>query len=134
MRNDELGVVGILQGLSREIEREKSPFSTDSDFNCGLDTALNKIKVLLEDTVRLAETAVTLYEPTVANVCLRLQKCENVGEEELSRLLDALLGFCFDERAVELYRKVCKAAVPSHASLVSDYVRYYIEQWETKEE
>lgn len=134
MRKEELGVVGVLQDLSREIEREKSPFTTDSDFNYGLDTALNKIKLLLADTVQLAENAVTLYEPTVANVCLRLQKCENVGEAEISRLLDALLGFCFDERIVELYRKVCKAAVPSHASLVSDYVRYYIEMWETKED
>lgn len=134
MRNNELGVVGVLQELSREIERERSPFSTDGDFNFGLDTALNKIKVLLEDTARLTEAAVTLYKPTCANVCLRLRKCENVGEEEISRLLDALLGFCFDERIVELYKKVCKAAVPNHASLVSDYVRYYIEQWETEEE
>lgn len=134
MENDGLGVVGVLQDLSREIEREKSPFKTDSDFNYGLDIALNKIKVLIDDTARLAETAVTLYEPTVANVCLRLQKCEKVGEEEISRLLDALLGFCFDERIVELYRKVCKAAVPSHATLVADYMRYYMEIWETKEE
>lgn len=76
MRNDELGVVGVLQELSREIERERSPFSTDGDFNFGLDTALNKIKVLLEDTARLTEAAVTLYKPTCANVCLRLRKCE----------------------------------------------------------
>ncbi len=127
-------VIDVLQELSNEIEREKSPLSSDSDFNYGLDIALNKIKVLLEDTSRLAETAVALYEPTVANECLRLQKCENVDEVELSRLLDALLGFCFDERAVELYRRVCKAAMPSHASLVMDYIRYYQEQWETKEE
>lgn len=96
-------VIDVLQDLSDGIEREKSPFSSDSDFNYSLDIALNKIKVLLQDTTRLAETAVALYEPTVANVCLRLQKCENVDETELSQLLDALLGFCFDESAVELY-------------------------------
>ncbi|MDE7082487.1 MAG: hypothetical protein K2O89_02130 [Clostridia bacterium] len=134
MRNEELGVVGVLQELSRDIEREKSPFTTDSDFNYGLDTAINKIKSLLDDTARLADNAVTLYEPTVANVCLRLQKSENVGELEVSRLLDALLGFCFDERIVEQYRRVCKVAVLRHASLVADYIRYYIEMWETKED
>lgn len=127
-------VVGVLENLSQEIESEKSTSVADSDFNYGLDTALNKIKVLLEDRSRLVETAVSLYEPTVANVCLRLQKGENVGEAELSRLLDGLLGFCFDERIVEQYRRVCKAAVPSHGTLIGDYVRFYIEMWEAKED
>lgn len=134
MQNEEPEVVSVLQELSREIEREKSPFATDKDFNYGLDTAINKIKSLLDDTARLADKAVSLYEPTVANVCLRLQKGENVGEAELSRLLDGLLGFCFDERIVEQYRRVCKAAVPSHGTLIGDYVRFYIEMWEAKED
>ena len=58
MQNEEPGVVSVLQELSREIEREKSPFATDKDFNYGLDTAINKIKSLLDDTARLADKAV----------------------------------------------------------------------------
>lgn len=134
MQNEEPGVVSVLQELSREIEREKSPFATDKDFNYGLDTAINKIKSLLDDTARLADKAVSLYEPTVANVCLRLGRSEKVDEEEVSRLLDGLLGFCFDARAVELFKKVCRAALPTNARLVADYIRYYKEEWESKED
>lgn len=131
MPSEELGVIGVLQKLSQEIEREKSPFSSDTDFNYGLDTALNKIKVLLEDTARLAKTAVTLYEPTVANVCLRLSRAEKVDEAELCSLLDALLGVCFDDGVIALFKKVCKAALPKHAGIVADYIRFLKEQWET---
>lgn len=127
-------VVGVLENLSQEIESEKSTSVADSDFNYGLDTALNKIKVLLEDRSRLVETAVSLYEPTVANVCLRLGRSEKVDEEVVSRLLDGLLGFCFDARAVELFKKVCRAALPTNARLVADYIRYYKEEWESKED
>lgn len=127
-------VVGVLENLSQEIESEKSTSVADSDFNYGLDTALNKIKVLLEDRSRLVETAVSLYEPTVDNVCLRLGRSEKVDEEEVSRLLDGLLGFCFDARAVELFKKVCRAALPTDARLVADYIRYYKEEWESKED
>ena len=127
-------VVGVLENLSQEIESEKSTSVADSDFNYGLDTALNKIKVLLEDRSRLVETAVSLYEPTVANVCLRLGRSEKVDEEEVSTLLDGLLGFCFDARAVELFKKVCRAALPTDARLVADYIRYYKEEWESKED
>ena len=127
-------VVGVLENLSQEIESEKSTSVADSDFNYGLDTALNKIKVLLEDRSRLVETAVSLYEPTVANVCLRLGRSEKVDEEEVSRFLDGLLGFCFDARAVELFKKVCRAALPTDARLVADYIRYYKEEWESKED
>lgn len=127
-------VVGVLENLSQEIEREKSTSATESDFNYGLYTALNKIKVLLENRSRLVETAVSLYEPTVANVCLRLGRSEKVDEEEVSRLLDGLLGFCFDARAVELFKKVCRAALPTNARLVADYIRYYKEEWESKED
>lgn len=132
MQDEKLNiVVGVLENLSQEIEREKTPFTTDSDFNYGLDTALNKVKVLLEDRSRLAEIAVSLYEPTVANVCLRFRGSENVCDEEVSRLLDALLGFCFDERAVVLFKTVCRVAFPTKSRLVADYIRYYKEEWET---
>lgn len=133
MQNEKLNiVVEVLENLSQEIEREKTPFATDSDFNYGLVTAYNMIKELLEDRSRLVGIAVSLYEPTVANVCLRFGRGENVSDEEVSRLLDALLGFCFDTRAVGLFKKVCKEAFPTKRSLVADYIRYYREEWETK--
>lgn len=93
-----------------------------------------RLKSLIQQSQRLANEAVRLYSPTVSDVCLRFAKGEEVGEAEVARLLDGLLGFCFDSRIVELYRKVCKAAVPFYQQLIVDYIGYYKEQWDNGEE
>lgn len=56
-----------------------------------------------EQIVRLNQMAYEAYLPMIEDVCSR-----KVSEDELSHLLDDLLGFACDEKVLGLYKKVCR--------------------------
>ena len=58
---------------------------------------------IAEQIVQLHQKAYETYLPLVEDVCSRI-----VSEDELSHLLDYLLGFACDEKILELYKRVCR--------------------------
>ena len=58
---------------------------------------------IAEQIVRLHQKAYEVYLPLVEDVCSR-----KVSEDELSRLLDYLLYFAWDEKILGLYKKGCR--------------------------
>ena len=72
------------------------------------DERLSKIGLKIKET---GSAAVSLYAPAIGAVCLRFTRGEQVSEFELVRLLDGVLGYCFEEEMVELFRKLCRAAL-----------------------
>ena len=96
---------------------------------CMLD---KKTKALIGHGLKLTDEAVQLYKPVVLDMCRRIKDDENVSKDAVSRLLDVLLEFCFDSRAVELFRQVGKAAFYKYPELVTDYVRLYRELWDNE--
>lgn len=91
-----------------------------------------RTKTLIEHSLKLANEVMWLYEPIVLDICCRMKGNKNVSEDELSRTLDGLLEYCFDSRAVELFRQVGKAAFYKYPELVTDYVRLYRELWDNE--
>ena len=75
-------------------------------------------------------TAVSLYAPEIGAVCLRFANGEQVSESELVRLLDGVLGFCFEEEMVELFRKLCRAALRQHPRVINEYVLTFRDLWD----
>ena len=63
-------------------------------------------------------------------VCLRFANGEQVSESELVRLLDGVLGFCFEEEMVELFRKLCRAALRQHPRVINEYVLTFRDLWD----
>lgn len=79
--------------------------------------------------MELSKMIVSTFEPKIAAVCHLLETYEQVSEKELESFFDAILDYCYDDKVVELYKKLCRAAVWTYPSLVCDYVRYFMEQW-----
>ena len=80
---------------------------------------------IAEQINQLHKKAYDVYLPLVDNVCRR-----EVSEEELSYLLDYLLGFACDENILGLYKKVCRRYLYTYPSCVKSYIDAYREMWE----
>lgn len=91
-----------------------------------------KTNTLIEHSLKLTKEAMRLYKPIVLDICCRMKDNKYVSENELSQILDGLLEYCFDSRAVELFRQVGKAAFYKYPELVTDYVRLYREMWDNE--
>lgn len=82
-----------------------------------------------EQIVRLNQMAYEAYLPMIEDVCSR-----KVSEDELSHLLDDLLGFACDEKVLGLYKKVCRRYLYIYPSCIRFYVEAYREMWEENDE
>ena len=85
-----------------------------------------------ESTYQIAEKISKLYQeengvylPLVEDVCSR-----KVSEDELSRLLDYLLYFAWDEKILGLYKKGCRRYLYVYPGCIRDYIEAYREMWE----
>jgi len=78
----------------------------------------------------LARRAVEEYAPLVESIILD----PSPGISEVERTLDGLLGFCFDPRALLLYRKLCRRYLAIDPAATSEYVQAYREMWEPGQE
>ena len=87
---------------------------------------MNQLRLLIDSRADLAKDAYQVYEPKVESLIANKTKNKN----EIERLLDGLLDFCFNDDILTLYRKVCKYYYTiSPASTVS-YIEYYKEMYD----
>ena len=52
----------------------------------------------------------------------------------IERTLDGLLGFCFDPKALLLYKKLCRHYFTIDPAATAFYVRAYREMWDSDPE
>ena len=91
------------------------------------DERLSELAIKMKE---IGSTAVSLYTPEIAAVCLCFARGEQVSEDALACLLDRMLGFCFEEEMVELFRKLCRAAFEQHPKVVTEYVFLFRNLWD----
>lgn len=91
------------------------------------DERLSELALQIKEA---GSAAVSLYAPEIGAVCLRFEHGEQVSEFELVRLLDGVLGFCFEEEMVVLFRKLCLAALRQHPQVVNEYVLLFKDLWD----
>ena len=70
------------------------------------------------------------YKPSVDMYISLLKSGEDVSENELCLFLDYMLGFCGDDRMLELYKKLLRAMLPKYPQAVYDYIKFYKEDYE----
>ena len=49
----------------------------------------------------------------------------NASEEEIEKLLDLLLGYCEDDRILDLYKKVCKTFYSKYPNMIAEHILMY---------
>lgn len=90
---------------------------------------LKEMRSIIESRTDLAIEAYPIYELLVKNI-LR-NKSKNI--QEIERLLDGLLDFCFDEKFLLLYRKVCGYYYTISPEKTFEYIGYYKEMYDPEE-
>lgn len=90
------------------------------------DKLMNKLRSLIDSRADLAKDAYRLYKPKVENLIASKTKNKN----EIERLLDGLLDFCFDDGVLTLYRRVCKYYFTISPENTVSYIEYYKEMYD----
>ena len=65
---------------------------------------VQRIAELAEDIQKLACEAVQQYSAEIEAIL----KMQNHNSRRIERCLDGMLDFCFDDRMLELYKKLCR--------------------------
>lgn|SRR3989338_1809502 len=90
------------------------------------DSLLADISEIAKSLVALGETAVAAYEPIV-NDLVALRSKDHM---EIQRTFDGMLGFCGNPAMLLLFKKLCRYYYYLDPAATSDYVGFYLEQWE----
>ena len=87
---------------------------------------MEEIIKLIESRNRLAKQAYTQYEPLVNSII----DAQNKDVNHISLTLDYLLGFCFDDNMLMLYRHLCRYLYDLDKEDAVYYVNAYREMWD----
>ncbi len=90
------------------------------------DPNLEGIKSLLASMQNLTHQAVQQYTPLVEALILSKTK----DEYNIQHLLDGILDFCFDDKMLLLFKKLCRYYYYINPEATADYVHYYREMWD----
>jgi len=74
----------------------------------------------------LSKQSVALYIPIVDELIENNSK----DEQHIERILDGLLDFCFEDEALELYKKVCRYYFDINPQATVEYINYYRDMYE----
>ena len=91
------------------------------DVNLNIDDeALEAFFDCAQSIMQLREEAYRAFKPLAVDMCTRV-----ASQQEVERLLDAMLDFTYHDGALELFRAVCRHYLPYYPSMVRDYVYLY---------
>ena len=66
------------------------------------------------------------YLGPVERLCDNLDSTEN----DVGLMLDYLLSFCGNSKVLGLYKKVCRTFYEIYPECISDYIKYYLEEYD----
>lgn len=90
------------------------------------DKLLASILPLFKEQQRLARLAERQYSPEVEIIIRGQSKDVN----QIERLLDGMLGFCFDGDMLRLYKKLCRYYFKINPQATAFYVHAYRDMWD----
>ena len=90
------------------------------------DAFYKSISEIAKSIIALGETAASAYEPIVNDLINSRSK----DHMEIQRTFDGMLGFCGNPAMLLLYKKLCRYYYSLDPAATSDYIGYYLEQWE----
>ncbi len=100
-----------------------------------------KIEPQMEDLVKsigqIAESMQTLARRADRDFTLEvgaILEGQSRDPQRIEHLLDRMLDFCFDERILVLYKKVCRYYYRMDPSATASYVYAYRDLWDEDEE
>lgn len=90
------------------------------------NTLVEKIGPLITYTRQLAREAEHFYTQDVDSII----KDQDSDPKRIEHCLDGILDFCFDERMLQLFKKLCRYYYNIDSVATSEYVYFYKEMWD----
>lgn len=87
---------------------------------------IEEIKKLIEGRNSLAERALEVYKPLVAEIIDSKTKDVN----KICLTLDYMLDFCFDDKMLLLYRRLCRYLLDIDQEATASYVDAFRDMWD----
>ena len=87
---------------------------------------VEKIRPLIEYTQQLAREAEKLYTLEVATII----RNQDRDPKRIEHCLDGILGFCFDNNMLLLFKKLCRHYYTIDPVATSEYVYFYKDMWD----
>lgn len=84
------------------------------------------ISDIVEEIKQAYDFAYENYSVSTNLICSN----SNASEEEIERFLDLLLGYCEDDRILDLYKKVCRTFYYKYPELIEDHILMYKDMYE----
>ena len=93
------------------------------------DAELQPFRELVSDLRRLASDAERIYAAEIETIIrTRCRDCSRIEQA-----LDGLLGFCYEESMVDLFRTLCRHYFELNPQATVDYVHAYRDMWDNKD-
>ncbi|MDX2248522.1 MAG: hypothetical protein SF052_17185 [Bacteroidia bacterium] len=87
---------------------------------------MEEIKKLVETHTQLAQQAREQYKQRVDHIITTQTKDVN----HICYTLDFMLDFCFDDKILLLYRRLCRYLWDIDPVATASYINYYRERWD----
>lgn len=87
---------------------------------------IEEINKLAQQQHELAWQAYRAYLPVVEDI----EATQTNDTNQISLVLDYMLGFCFDAQMLTLYRRLCRYLYAIHPKTAVFYVNAYREMWD----
>jgi hypothetical protein len=94
--------------------------------NTPITSLVEDIRPLIEAQKHLARKAESQYSVQIDDIIR--QHCRD--GEHIAHLLDSMLGFCFDERMLLLFKKLCRYYYAIDPVATTEYVYTYRDMWD----
>jgi hypothetical protein len=94
--------------------------------NLNSHDANNSIKTITEKLRELSKKAIPHLENEVHSLIHNAEK----DDQRIENLLDELLNYCYDEKVLMLFKKLCRYYLVLNPEAVTGYVQFYREMWD----
>lgn len=106
--------------------KKKKPVPQPKKGDPEYDALYESISEIAKSLIALGDTAAKSYEPIVND--LINSRCKD--GMEIQRTMDYLLDFGGNTAVLQLFKKLCRYYYPLDPAATSDYIGFYLEQWE----
>ena len=92
-----------------------------------MDDAIDTMQEMTSQFIKIKEVAYKQYKPIVSDLCSRVAPLD-----EIERILDRMLDFCWDDAFLGLFKDVCRHYFEIYPVMIAYQVNSYREIWDTE--
>lgn len=101
---------------------------TKNNKNETYDKFFQTVAKLAKETQNIANQAVDVYSPLVEHII----KSKSNDTNEIEHTLDYMLDYCFDDKILMLYKKLCRYYILINPETTVFYINSYREIWDSE--